>query len=279
MRIKKYKKNFYILTKDNFWVRDSSNGFAFDINSFSKNDYKIFLENELENYNNKYTNISSEQISYDTVVIASDGFDFLNKQNLLYDVKKEIPIFCVNGALNKWNLVGNNAPKKRSIQYYVINNPFAESLNFLPKNHKYYPKCIASSRTNPIFLNKYQGLKFIYTPAKDQFYSGPSFNSEFNIDDYRNPICASINLAVKFGARKIILFCCDESFKENRSGSIELNENLRCYPEQLISHNIIDANAFWIKKNNIEIFDHSSGIKYENISYINETEFLNTLGK
>ena len=80
-------------------------------------------------------------------------------------------------------------------------------------------------------------------------------------------------------AKKIILFCCDEAFEEYREGSVKMDNGYYQYPQQIMSQNIIDKQLYWLKQNQIEIFDHSSGIKYENASYINENQLISFFSK
>lgn len=270
MITRKSKNNLYALAED-IWVRDFTNPNApsRDINDLATEaDNRLFLQNELVNRKAKYIQVGDEDFFHPNVVIVSDGFDFVSKQKLLAGLdSKNITIIATNGALAKWKLISPN-PLQRKINFYVINNPYAESMAFLPKAHRYFPRCIASSRTYPQFLERYRGDKLLYVPTPNERYSGPLQAHEYTVDDYRSPICSAIGLAYRFGVQKLLLFCCDNSFADERPASVMLSNNLYCYPQHIISQKVVDANLFWLKE--VKIGDHSSGLKYESASYIPE---------
>lgn len=272
MLIKKHKNKNQYLVQNGIYVRDfSAYGIpAIDVNQFLHDtDYELCMENELSNIVLKHPTIDTEPIIHPNVIIVSDGYQFSEKQKLLASIPKDITIIAVNGALKNWTMVGEKSELKRAINYYVINNPYEESLNFLPRNHRYYPKCIASVRTNAKFIDSYLGAKFLYAPAQNINYSGTGLKADYYIDDYRNPICAALGLAYRFRANKILLFCCDDSFADERPGAEQLENGLYCYPQQIVSKNIIDANCFWLKKQKISVANCSNGGNYVNASYIN----------
>jgi len=235
-------------------------------------DQELIIDNELDNFAQHYALIDNEDVFFRSIVVVSDGYNFVEKQKILARLPKEIGILAVNGALKNWKLVGENAPLKRAIDYYIVNNPYPDCKQFLPTNHRYYPRCIASIKTNPEFLRSYLGLKYLYSPTKNELYSGPHLDSSYTIDDYRNPICAAIGLAYRFRATKILLFCCDDSFNYEKPTAIKLENGLWHYPQQELSQKIIDANCYWLKKNKIEVADCSSGRKLENATYIKNNE-------
>lgn len=273
--IKKNKnKNNYIV-QDGIYIRDFTiqNVPYVDLNNiFENQDYDLCMENELENITCKYPTIDNENFVHKKILIISDGYGFEKKQNMLANLPKDVAIIAINGSLKKWNLIQRLSGIGRSINYYVINNPYQESMNYLPEVHQYYPKCIASIRTNSKFLKKYNGIKYLYSPTINEKFSGIGIKCDYYIDDYRSPICAALGLAFRFFATKIMLFCCDDSFEDNRPGSVRLDNGLYCYPQQNISKNIIDANCHWFKKEKISVTDSSSAGKYSNIAYIKSEE-------
>jgi hypothetical protein len=92
----------------------------------------------------------------------------------------------------------------------------------------------------------------------------------YQIDDYRNSICAAILLAFRFHVRKLLLFCCDDAFDIERPASEKLENGLWIYPQQNVAHDLIDANLYWLSNQEYEVAikDHSSGPKYKNAGYI-----------
>ena len=264
-RIKKIKNNQFVKTENyDFWVRNFCSYSApyVDINSTTKqSEYFLFLKNEFYNNKKRYSWIDSENIYHPTIVIISDGFDFENAQKALQDCDDQICIVGVNGSLKKWK---NN----KSLNYYVVNNPYDECLNYLPASNKTLPKCIASNKTNHIFLERYNGIKYKYYPTNEEKVNfGNTRENVYQVDDYRNPICASINLAYRFRCKKLLLLSCDDSFTEEKPGSIKLENELYCYPQQIMASEIIDSCLYWIK-DNIEIKYYSHSKKLKNAEYI-----------
>ena len=280
MRIKKHSNgNEYLLTSKNKWVRNfTSNNVSFvDINNTIENkDHFIFLQNEVKNGFQRSQWIDSEEIYHPNIVIVSDGYKFKEKQSILSNLPKNTIIIGVNGSLVKWDVVN------RSMNYYVVNNPYEECMKYLPRKNKILPKCIASPRTNFEFINNYRGMKMRYYPVGEKSYTTLGEKEvRWQIDDYRNPICAAIGLSYRFGVEKLMLFCCDDSFEDERPGASKLENGLWMYPQQEIASGIIDGNLYWLKNQkyqDVSIRDFSSGSKYENALYIKEDEILSFFG-
>lgn len=275
MIIKKHKnKNDYFLSSvGGIWVRNmcKENVRPIDINRLvAKEDYELLCENEIAAKMQRLPWAYSDPKVHENVVIISDGMDFKEKHKVLSKLSpKEVTVIAVNGALANWELVGSLSEEQRRIDYYVVNNPYAECLKFMPTRHKYYPHCIASTRTNKEFLKQYLGNKLLYNPVCDRNYTGIFSNISQPIDDYRNPICAALGIARKFKAKKVLLLCCDDTLKEYRPAASQTHDGYWRYPQQEISEAVIDANLYWISKENTEVAYHSAGSKYENATYIN----------
>jgi hypothetical protein len=276
MKIKKHLNgNHYLTTDQNNWVRKftENNAPFVDLNStIETKDHSRFLQNETKNGFNRYAWIDAEKFFHPDILIISDGYNFKEKHLLLKDLPKNVVIIGVNGVLNKWEF------SERNINYYVVNNPYDECMKYLPRRAKLLPTCIASPRTNHEFLSNYRGTKYRYYPVNEKNYitSGQK-EVEWQIDDYRNPICAAIGLAYRFGVQKLMLFCCDDSFKDERPNSIKLENGLWMYPQHQTAHGLIDGNLYWLKNQpyqEILIADHSSGPLYKNASYIDEENLL-----
>jgi len=281
MRIKKHKKNEYILS-EGVWVRNlCSDSEPIDINSLGKKDLALFLENECENL--KISSLDFDEmnpIRLENVVIMSDGYRWKDKQKVLGEIPNSVvKTIGVNGSLAKWEMVGDKAQFKRTMTFYLANNPYSECSSCLPKTHKYFPNLIASTRTNPNFMKKYGTQAFFYRSPDDAVYSGfGSGKNTMKLDDYRNPICAAISFAWKMGVKKLALLCCDEAFDDERPGATKMKNGLYQYPTQIMCQKIIDAQLYWLKKAGVGIFDSSSGIEYENATYI-ESDKLKELFK
>lgn len=275
-RIKKYPNgNRYILTAQNKWVRDFTRKAVpfLDVNKTIKpEDHFLFLKNEFENSINHYTWIDSEKIYHPNIIIISDGYNFEKAQKVLETLPSNVICMGVNGSLKKWKNV-------RNINYYIVNNPYEECMKFLPNLKKILPKCIASSRTNSKFLRNYNGSRFRYYSVNEKGFIGTGYREvSWQIDDYRNPICAAIALSYRFGVEKLLLLCCDDVFIEERPGSTQLENEFYIYPQHLIAHGIIDANLYWLKNQDfydIKIGNCSSGPIYKNAENVDMEKIIN----
>jgi len=276
MRIKKHANgNQYLLTPQSKWVRNFAKSGVpnIDINKTIKSeDHFLLLQNEFNNSLNRYAWIDSEKYYHPNVVIVSDGFNFEENHKIIDSLPSNIVFIGVNGSLKKWQA-------KRNMSYYVVNNPYNECMKYLPRSNKLLPKCIASSRTNSNFLKNYNGTRFKYYPVNEQEYKGMSSKEVmWQIDDYRNSICAAVGLSYRFGAEKLLLLCCDNVFKDERAGASQLENKLWIYPQQNIVHGLIDANLYWFS--NQEYYatkagDCSSGPLYDYAAYIELDKILN----
>jgi hypothetical protein len=278
MLVKKHPSGNEYIQAEKTWVRNFTKKQIASIqldHMFSKSDYSLILKNEQLNKNKP--KISDEKITFKKIVIVSDGFDFESRHKLISKFPEDVCVLAINKALNKWKLYYSTTPpeQRRTINAYVTNNPYKEALSFLPtKESKYYPTCISSIRTNHEFVRKYLGDVYVYLPT---FENSFGFNSSENyyIDDYRNPVCAAIGLAYQFGVEKLMLLCCDDSFKEKRESAIKLKNELWTYAPLIKSHGIIDANFHWLKKQEdkeVIISDYSDGPEYKNAVYINNDD-------
>lgn len=261
-------KNSYVLYNKT-WVRDFTKSIQpRDINNFlSSSDYDIIIKNEMKNASYNLASIDAETISYSKIIIVSDGYQFQKKQEILAKIPQDVIIIGVNRSLAKWD-------KKRRLDWYLVNNPYSECMTYFPKNG-YYPRCIASIRTNPDFVEKYAGRSVVYRyqPVIDDKFNSNLFGKPlYYLDDYRNPICAAMSLAYHWKVDKLALFCCDDFFNEERPGSVKVND-LWMYPQHQISHDLIDGNAFWFAKNDIEIINYSN-YDYKNIRKVQEDELI-----
>jgi len=273
MRIKKHSNgNTYLLTNSGYWIRNfCSSGFAANINNLTEpSDYALFLENESRNKKFILPTIDVENFDHPYCVIVSDGYKFEETHKILEQLPNEISVFSVNRSLANWKA-------NRRIDFHIINNPYDEALADFPR-HRYFPPCIASSKTNHLFIENYLrmgGMVYKYAPVQEQKYKHIDGEHVYLIDDYRNPICAAISLAYHFKVRKLLLLCCDESFKDSRPGAIELKNGLYTYPQQQVAHEIIDGHLYWLKKQEymtIETAHCSHDSDYENAVYIKTEE-------
>jgi hypothetical protein len=273
--IKNHKnKNRYVLTNNGLWVRDlTRTAHPVDINNLiASSDYDLILHNEMKNSSLHLASIDAETIFHPYVVIVSDGYDFVRKQELLKKLPQDrITVIGTNKSLSKWKM-------PRRMDWFVANNPYEECMSMTPNG--YYPRGIFSCRTNPEFVSRYRSRSVVYTyvPVGDGKFSSNYFSyPQWHIDDYRNPICAAISLSFRWGVQKLLLFCCDDSFKDERPGAEQLDNDLFQYPQQNIPHGILEGMMYWLvsqKHVQVQIANHSSGREYRNAPYINEEQML-----
>ena len=278
MKIKKHPNGNEYIRAGDVWVRNFTKSECQAVqleHMFSQNDFEIILKNQQLNLN--YPHVSEEILNFKKIIIVSDGYGFDKSQEILAKLPKDVCILATNRSLAKWKLFSQKTPPemRRTINGYIVNNPYRTAMNFLPSNgSNYYPTCIASIRTNNEFLKKYLGNIYTYVPTFESNFGSQTIE-RYHIDDYRNPICAALGLAYQFGAKKIMLFCCDGSFKEQHDNAVRLPNNLWTYKPLLRSHEIIEANLWWLKNlknDDVIVSDYSSGPKYVNAEYIKSEE-------
>ena len=272
MRIKKHKNNEYIHAGD-VWVRNFTKPYSKPLaitNMIGRTDHHVMMLNE--GSNSGFGNIAEEKgVNFPKIVIISDGHNFNEKHLELLDLPDDVFVIGVNGVLRNWKLPPTS-PRSRAINVYVVNNPYPECLAFMPnRSSRYYPTCVSSIRTCPEFTKKYTGNLFVYEPVPEKEFGTKHRTEKYYIDDYRNPICAAIGLAYQFGVKKLMLMCCDDSFESQRDAAVQLDNDLWTYPQQVRSHDIIDANLYWLAHDNqdeVVTADYSNGPKYKNATYI-----------
>jgi len=271
MRIRKIKstRNEYIYA-GGVWIRNFTKWGTKPVNEscmIPPQDQFLVVKNEFASKTLNLGNIAEEKFSFANVVIVSDGYQFVQKAELLRNLPANTAIIATNGALKKWPLM--EGAKKRILNFYVVNNPYEDCMYFMPR--RYFPTAICSSRTHLEFLKQYGGMKYIYDPTPERDFGFPK-EERYYLDDYRNPICAAMGMAYRFGASKVMLFCCDDSFSEEKSAAVKLENGLWTYPQHLRSHEIIDANAYWLKTAGIRVGNYSSGPKSIHAEYITGEE-------
>jgi hypothetical protein len=265
--IKKHRnKNEYYLAGGGLWVRNftKKNILPIDINSLiPDHDMKLMLHNETENRFKMLQRIDTESFSHPKIAIVGDGYGFEQGQSLLERLPPDVTVIGVNETLRRW---ANN----QKMHYYVVNDPYDTCMHLLPKNQRVWPRCIASTRTNPDFISRFNGIVYEYSPVTDKNYSGLSSEAEYFVDDYRNAACAAVGLAYKFNVNKLLLFWCCDVFDHERAGAEKLPNNAWIYPQQKTAHQLVDGNLYWLRTREIKVGHHSKGPEYKNAAYISE---------
>lgn len=278
MRVKKHPSGNEYIRAGDVWVRNFTKDCITQVQitrMFDKADYALVLKNHELNKN--HPKISNEAIYFENLVIVSDGHDFAARHLFLRKLPRGTGILAVNRAALKWGLLRPAVPaaERRTVNALVVNNPYRECAACAPaKDAKYYPACIASVRTNHEFLKRYGGDVYTYAPTPDETF-GVGLAETYYVDDYRNPVCAAVGLAHRFGAKRVMLVCCDDSFPERRPSSVPLPNGLHAYPQHLKAQEIIDANLYWLthqEGREVRAADYSSGAEYRNAAYIRSDE-------
>jgi hypothetical protein len=271
MRIKKHSNgNEYLMTDNGVWVRNfTKRSNPVDINQFTTiSDRTLLIENQLKNELITSMQFDPNEEYHQNVCIVSDGYDFANKRDLLKLLPANVTIIGTNRSLVKWD-----TESKRSMDYYVVNNPYEQCMTYLPASQKNLPKCLASIRTFPDFLTRYRGSKVKYYPVYEDGFKQHSVDAICHIDDYRNPICAAVGLAYRMGAVKILMFCCDDSFADERAGAEKLPNGLWMYPHHRTVSELVDGNMYWYttqQYKRVRVGNHSSGPECNRVGYIEE---------
>lgn len=266
IRIKKdpATKNEYVAA-EGIWVRNFAKECVSPLNLsplVGRDEYVRLVENEEANRTLQIINVSDEDIGYRKMVIVSDGHDFDRRHRIISQFPSDVAVVAVNRAMLKWKLM---EIERRPINIYVVNNPYSECMHYLPKGN-YHPACVASTRTHPEFVKKYKGRLYLYEPTPSKTF-GLDKSPIYYIDDYRNPICAAIGMAYRFGVEKLMLMCCDDSFVEPRDAAVQLQNGLYTYPQHITTQSLIDANLYWYKCQGGDITtvaDFSSGPECKN---------------
>jgi hypothetical protein len=267
--IKKHRnKNDYFYSGNSLWVRNFAKKvfYSQDINSLIKpSEMSLFLENESKNKENGWVGIDSENYTHDKIVIVNGGWNYTEKLMNLCALPPDVTFIGINEAASKWNI-------NRRLNYYLINNPYEDCLELLPSK-TIKPKMIASVRTNPIFLEKYDGQKYLYDPVKDANYAGMSWDFKYQLDDYRNPMCAAISLAHQFNAKKILICFPDEGYEQERPAAIKIKEDFWMFQQQINNYRLTEGMLFWLKEAKIDTAIYGNVLEYKHTTYIDAGGF------
>lgn len=262
-------RNEYSLA-DSIWVRNFAREDTkpLDINDLYTNDeIRICIENEVRNSKIIVPNISTENFDFKSVVIISNGYGFRENHKKLvesinnYDGRQ---VLSVNNTIISWNAT--------KYPNFYLTNSFNKpsSMNFLPR-------LICSQRMDYDFLKNYRNNKFVYSPTPNYKFSSPnSIDETCFIDEYRNPICASISCSHKFRASRIFLAFCSEGYETKKEGMIDVGDGIFMYPQQILANNIINHMIFWYRYSNpsVKIFYTGNKNSFSFAKYLRVDDFI-----
>jgi hypothetical protein len=270
--IKKHpNNNHYLRTQGGIWVRNPyvTKVKPYDINETTDVGHsELCVKNEFKNSERRAPGFSVENWELQHVVIVGGGVDVRKKLQLVKTLGKDVKIIVVNDGLNDWDVRLAN----RSPDLYVVNNPYPEATNYLPRAGKLAPRCLASVRTNSTFVEKYPSQLFTYHPTPSSTYH--SGQVQDCLDDYRNPVAAAISFAARSGLKKLLLVACDASFRDAREGSEKLPNGMRQFPVYNQAHHMLDGLAYWLRESGVKVGDSSSGPKFDRAEYISDEQWL-----
>ena len=245
VKIKKKYNNEYTLTPTNIWVRNyEKNITPYNLNQlYNENESKAFIENEISLIQNKAIQFNINSLPFGKkILIVSDGYNWVDLKGVLPDIPNDVIIIGVNGSLKSWPMRDDQRPVKK-MDYYLISHPFDNAVKYLPK-HLYRPRCLTSVRTNKNFSSKYKGdLLFYHFSPNGQV--GRKIKPLFYLDDYLNPICDVLQLALKRRATHIGFLGCDDAFEGKKETAICLEGNIWSYPQHKIVNDIINHLVQW----------------------------------
>lgn len=249
----------YVLSGDAGWVRDFTGTSGVILSdTYDTDSLRIAVANESVNRTYNLPMIDRESITSPHVVVVSDGTDLqavLPLVNVLS--KQKTLIIGVNNSLSAQEFFP---------RYYLSNHPGEESLSLIPRQ-RVLPNLIASCRTNSSFVRKYRqrgGVAFVYVPTPSHRFSSNLFKSNFTIDDYRNPICAAINFAYRWGAMRFTLFAPHDYYSESKAGTQKIRDGVNIYPQQTTAHNYVDGCLYWLREHGCETTAVTSGPIFSN---------------
>jgi hypothetical protein len=266
--IKKHaSRNEYTYAGSGLWVRNLTKKFVkpIDINEQLVREFEIplLLANEAENAVHDYRRQLPEE-TFKKIAIVSDGDMFESCHKLLEQINKDVCIIGICGTLKNWDC-------HRRMNFYIVNNPFNEAIDYLPKIQKTNPRCIASSRTNPKFLEKFPGIIYEYTPTPNRILGSTRTDSPI-LDDYRSPLCAALSFSYHLGVEKLAILFPDTVYNNHRPGSIRVSDGF-VYPQSLVARNLADAVLGWLKKPTAI----NSSLPYQNARLLECEKIINYL--
>lgn len=267
-RVRKVHGHEYVRTPGGVWVRNFTKGSktAPDINNLTTPEERgMLLRNRVDNLAaNRYLQ-RMEAWHRPKVVVVSDGHNFKRGLDALRSLPPDVTVIGVNRSLAKWDHGG------RKMDLYLANNPYQECMLNLPRRAVAWPPCLASTRVYPEFLANYGGHVLAYEPACEENFGWEVDSGAFRLDDYRNPVCAAVHLAERWGVERLALLCCDDSFAEERPAAVPAKNGLWCYPAHRSAHEVVDAMLGWMVrsgKREVAVADASEGPDCVSAEYI-----------
>jgi len=270
LNVKKHLNRNEYIQVENYWVRNfnAPDVVPTDINNFyAEEEIKPILINEIQN--TKYINqmVSNDIIDIENLIVVSDGYGFHEHKNIK-SLKNNFAILVLNHAMRFWE--SSVFPN-----FMLMNNTSDFALSCMPLNNM--PQLIASRRTYPAFIKKYENNVYLYDPTPEETYqSMSSKDSSVFFDEYRNPVCAAIAFANFMNIRNLYLFSCSTAYSENRPGTLKIADNAYQYPQQQLADKFIDGNLFWYKFGNKyrQIFYTGLQNTYKFAKYVKQDDFL-----
>lgn len=269
MRIRKVQGHRYALSPGGIWVRDfvSTKQTGPDISNITKVEERgVLLLNRILNRAAKPNVQDMNPKKRPKVLVVSDGLGFKDIGPVLEGLPKDVYVIGVNRALSKWGA------DWRPMNLFLANSPYQDAMRMLWKHrNKPWPPCLVSSRVFPGFLEAYEGPLFLYEPACEENFAWRVESGCLRLDDYRNPVCAAVCLAERCLVDRLAFLCCDDSFREERAGSVPAREGHWCYPAQIVAHGVIDSMLGWMEscgREGVRFADSSHGPEYTHANYI-----------
>lgn len=226
----------------------------------SLEDIRLIINNSLANHSLRGgMRLELPLISKKPVAIFSDGVDFIENHEELLEKLNGWLIVGTNGVLKKWK-------SKRKPDYYLCINPFEDCLLDIPDIGIFRPPLLASLKCNSNFIKSYDRTVYFFAPPGSREYQVPNLKKLTIIEDYRTPIGCAISVFARAGVDKTLIAFGDESFNQNRSGSVGNRDGTFCYSPQKKVNKIIDGLGYWLKQQKKELFYFGRGMELDLVS-------------
>jgi len=247
----------------------------------------------IRNFCTLFTHVDIDEYFFSDQLFAYNSNAYANKKLLISNINirkyqhySSAIIICSSKKTNE-DVFDNNLciGVNESLKYYAekmhiyaCNNPLANINQCFPnKNIDSWPEGLFAYRVNPSFIKMYKGNITGYNVPKNINRSGLCNVNNHNIylEDHRSIILTVFNLLYCIGIRNIILVNFENYIEEERPGAVYIKEGVYMYPQQIIDLSIINAGAYWLNKNDVNVFTTNKCIDFaSNIKYIEDSKII-----
>ena len=221
----------------------------------------LWLRNESKN--RRYLKSADRFANYGRgriAIIFSDGLWWRDCIPWIFPHTRRISVIGCNKVLVA-------APK---LDIYMANSPYTDVLSYLPASGILPTQTLGlfATRIYPVFADRFVNKKYFYTPPKNKHHAVTIHGSSFpTFEDFQTILVSAIHFAAWSGFNPIVLCSCDNSFTEERPGSIDIGQGRYIYPHHLRTYALIRGCVFWLQKHNIKVYNASAGLDIDDCPY------------